>query len=111
MEQPSEPDDHAAEPELADPAGLSESASSRAPAGGLTYASDRAPAPDPDGHNAGAAGGNGLPPGPAPIMATKEHKRFLEFADAVRRKRYIGLCFGAPSVGKTESARSYTRWD
>lgn len=44
------------------------------------------------------------------FIKTKQYKQFSEFCRACQRDNILGLCYGPAGVGKTESAREYTKW-
>ncbi len=44
------------------------------------------------------------------FIAAKEHRRFSEFATAVRLHRCIGLCSGLAGAGKTPSDLPLVWW-
>ncbi|HAU0116419.1 AAA family ATPase [Fluoribacter dumoffii] len=43
------------------------------------------------------------------FLETKGYRRFQEFCDACIEYKYIGICYGVPGVGKTQSAKYYSR--
>lgn len=53
----------------------------------------------------------GLDPAKHNFFTTKEYKRFSEFCEDCKRDKYVGLCYGPPGVGKSNSAHAYSNWD
>ena len=45
------------------------------------------------------------------FLITNEYRKFKEFCHACSRDRYIGICYGVPGVGKTLSARHFSKRD
>jgi hypothetical protein len=43
------------------------------------------------------------------FLETKGYRRFEEFCDACIEYKYIGICYGPPGVGKTQSAEHYSK--
>jgi len=48
---------------------------------------------------------------PGPFIVTKEHRRFTECADALRKHWTMGLCVGPAGGGTTLSARRHAHWE
>lgn len=44
------------------------------------------------------------------FISTKEYKKFEELCNSCKDYKYIGLCYGAPGIGKTLSANQYSNW-
>lgn len=53
---------------------------------------------------------NASKPGDNLLIETKQFRRFVEFCKCCAKERYIGICYGPPGVGKTYSAREYSKW-
>ncbi len=51
------------------------------------------------------------PPTHAGFVNTRGHRRFESFCRDVAHYRCIGVCVGPAGVGKTASAKRYTKWD
>lgn len=45
------------------------------------------------------------------FVSTRGHRRFEGFCEDVARYRCVGVCVGPAGVGKTASARRYSKWD
>lgn len=44
------------------------------------------------------------------FIETRQHSRFVEFANFCRTNRTIGICTGRPGVGKEASGQAYAQW-
>lgn len=52
---------------------------------------------------------NELPDTDEMFLETKGYQRFEEFCDSCVEYKYLGICYGSPGVGKTQSAEHYSK--